>query len=242
MPASSSRRSLLIAGIVAVVVGAAVAAYLGRDAFTTRARGSTTAAGRDAAVAATAAPATAPSARGSPRRSRGGCLTPRRGPSSARRSPGPARRVRATRATTLPDGALPGGTADGTAAPVRARGAAPRHGEVDKGEIQTAVREVVPLLAECFELAAPSGGTVLVEMTISGEPGVGTVIDDASLAEGDAHMLEATDFTECLLETLRSVEMPPLTAGGEILIRYPFIFVETESETDDDDAGAGDAP
>jgi hypothetical protein len=106
---------------------------------------------------------------------------------------------------------------------------------LDPVEVRAAVREVVPLLGECFEMAPAKlrakGGRVVTEMKVHSEPEIGTIIYEASFPEGDDHMLADADFTECMHETLMSVEMPPIPEdGGEVVIRYPFTFSEEEGD------------
>ncbi|MCB9572568.1 MAG: hypothetical protein H6709_10825 [Kofleriaceae bacterium] len=147
-----------------------------------------------------------------------------------------ARAVREARASVHAGGAAATGGAAAAPAPTDGQG------DVDPDEIRSAVREVSPLVGECYSMAPldvqRAGGNVVIEMTISGEPGVGTVFDDAGFIDGTPALLAATEFTECMRETLLSVEMPPLTRGGTVVIHYPFAF----AYSDDEDADAPPPP
>lgn len=108
--------------------------------------------------------------------------------------------------------------------------------EVSKEDLQASVDEVLPMLAECFEMAGEvvrsEGGTLVAELIVGSEPEVGTIIEEASFLQDRSapHMLGDPDFTECIHETLMSVEMPPLAAGGQLVIHYPFTFSSDEPE------------
>jgi hypothetical protein len=151
-------------------------------------------------------------------------------PSEPRRFATPADRRQAWERLVAARALREAGVAGGAGA--SGGGAAPA--AVSREDIQASIREVVPLLAECFELAGEvvqrEGGTVTAELIVGSEPDVGTLVEDASLIKGDPHMLGDPDFTECLVETLMSVEMPPLDAGGQLVIHYPFAFSPDEPE------------
>ena len=88
--------------------------------------------------------------------------------------------------------------------------------------------EVSPLVAECYELALDTNpalsGKLTVDFTIIGEPDIGTIVEQAEL-ESDDGMTDDADFTECVRETILSLEMPaPPSGGGKVQVRYPFIF------------------
>ncbi len=98
---------------------------------------------------------------------------------------------------------------------------------ITPAEIQTSVREILPLLAECFEEARPrmavNATTVTARLVVSGEPEVGALIDSVELAADD-HGLDDPGFRECLQETMMAVAFPPMPEGGQLEIHYPFVF------------------
>ena len=153
-------------------------------------------------------------------------------PTETRRFASPAERraawERLVAARALREAGVGGGAGGGAAG---GGGAA----EVKPEEIRASVNEVVPLLAECFEMASEAvqkaGGTAKMKLVVGSEPEVGTLIEDVSFLEGTPEMLADPDFTECMTETLMSVEMPPLEAGGQLVIHYPFTFSMDEAAT-----------
>ncbi len=160
--------------------------------------------------------------------------------------------VRATRAATgTGGGPAPGGPP------------APGGGQVDltpgqlsKEEIRTSVREVVPLLVDCYTLMLDKhprlGGKVIARLVVDAEPDLGTIVtmeDDSEVsmkgaaADTDPAALQTDlgDFRQCLGATLESLVLPPLgdKDGGRVEITYPFVFAPSEEEADEfDDAPA----
>lgn len=243
VPMSPSRkRAVAIGATAALGAVVAVAVYEGRAELSSRGV-AVQARGGDVAVTAEGeAPAIAPPTAVA----RQTVTSPRRLPDEASRAElreaiARARATRELRDRVARAGAAGGAGAASASAPERE--VPPPAPAMDPDEIRTSVREVIPMLAECYTMAPPAvhaggaGGELTVEMTVSGEPDVGTVIEDATLSEGDAHLLADADFTECLRQTLLSVEMPPLSAGGSVVIRYPFAFADQEPE---EDVGGGD--
>lgn len=98
---------------------------------------------------------------------------------------------------------------------------------ISKTEIRDAMREVIPLLTECYDAAIPTlpdGELELVaEMTLTGDPDVGTLIDAKELADKQGRKLPAK-FDDCLRTTFQSLALPPLKEGDTLSVHYPFMF------------------
>lgn len=112
--------------------------------------------------------------------------------------------------------------------------------ELTKDEIRTGVREVVPLLAECFDAELerdPSLGMMKVtaSLTVDSAADVGTVVTVGELTI-DGPLAKSAEFHDCMSATLESVVLPPFGDGGQATITYPFTFAPT------DDAAAGMPP
>lgn len=106
--------------------------------------------------------------------------------------------------------------------PERPRGTLPRE------YIQETVREISPLIAECYETTleqAPTAeGRVVVSFTIVGEEDVGGLVETAEIVEIDERFDELPDFDECIVQTILSIEIEPPEGGGEVNVTYPFTF------------------
>jgi hypothetical protein len=100
-------------------------------------------------------------------------------------------------------------------------------GEVGKDFIRHSVREINPLLAECYTNAIHDHpalqGKVVVKFTIEGEPGVGGVIGTSQIASHD-ETLGDPDFLQCLQETMYAIQIDPPSDGGVVNVTYPFEF------------------
>jgi RNA polymerase sigma factor (sigma-70 family) len=100
-------------------------------------------------------------------------------------------------------------------------------GDLDKQYIRSAVKEILPLLTECYESGLERNpqlaGKILVEFTIEGEPGVGGVVGESSIDPKQSD-LDDPAVRECIQETMYALQIDPPTNGGSVLVRYPFTF------------------
>ena len=126
----------------------------------------------------------------------------------------------AARARRSPEASAPGASA--TPDPER-----DALGALDKEYIRTQIRELVPMLVECYEAALDDdpqlGGTLLVELTIGGEPEVGGLVE-ASEILADKSTVAHPGMVECVRETMYAAQFEPPTHGGKVTVRYPFTF------------------
>jgi hypothetical protein len=107
--------------------------------------------------------------------------------------------------------------------------------------MKDAMKEIIPYLADCYDKAGdkvPAEIKVLANMTLTGDPDIGTIIDTKGLADGDGKPLEPT-FDLCLKDAFVSLQMPPLSEGGEVQVTYPFVFARNGPE---ETAGSGNLP
>ena len=118
-------------------------------------------------------------------------------------------RARSSTATTTPAPALPEAVT------------------IDKQYVRSAVREIVPLIQECYEegmLRDPTiEGTVAVDFTIEGEPGVGAVVGE-SVVDNERSTITDPEVRECIQETMHALSLDPPSTGGTVQVRYPFTF------------------
>ena len=101
--------------------------------------------------------------------------------------------------------------------------------ETLKVELRAAMKEIVPMLAECYEAemdSIPEAQTKIVaELTLTGDPDVGTLIDAKQLATDEGKPL-STRFDDCLRGNLQLLALPPLAEGDRVEVRYPFLFAK----------------
>ncbi|HEX5060303.1 MAG TPA: sigma-70 family RNA polymerase sigma factor [Kofleriaceae bacterium] len=105
--------------------------------------------------------------------------------------------------------------------------------DMDKEYIRGAVREIIPLLTECYaqglERDPKLAGDVVVEFTIEGEPGVGGVIGSSAI-DPKATSLGDDSVRECIQETMYAIKIDPPASGGTVTVRYPFAFAPAGEE------------
>jgi hypothetical protein len=89
------------------------------------------------------------------------------------------------------------------------------------------MKEVIPRLRDCYEHALPKLANPNLDITASfdltGDPDIGTLIDAHELHDDHGTPLPA-ELDDCLRATLQSLELPPLTDGGQIEVRYGLQF------------------
>jgi hypothetical protein len=98
---------------------------------------------------------------------------------------------------------------------------------ISKATIRDAMREVIPHLTECYDAAIPDlpGNELqlVAELTLTGDPDIGTVIDAKELADKQGNKLPAK-FDDCLRTTFQSLALPPLAEGDTVSVHCPFLF------------------
>lgn len=89
-----------------------------------------------------------------------------------------------------------------------------------------AMKEVVPYLADCYDKHSarlPAEIKVRANLTLTGDPDVGTLIDNNGLSQPDGAPLDE-QFQTCLGDALAGLALPPLAEGEEVKVVYPFLF------------------
>ncbi len=98
---------------------------------------------------------------------------------------------------------------------------------LDKEYVRAQVRELVPMIQECYESAladeATLAGTLTVEFTIGGEPDVGGLVETSNVVGEDSTITNA-QMVECVRETMYGAQFVAPTDGGQVVVRYPFKF------------------
>ena len=99
--------------------------------------------------------------------------------------------------------------------------------DMDKKYIRAAVREMVPLLGECYEAGLERdpklGGKVVVDFTIEGEPDVGGVVGESKIDPTQSDLADPA-VLECVQETMYALKIDPPPNGGVVRVHYPFLF------------------
>ena len=102
-----------------------------------------------------------------------------------------------------------------------------------KSTLRYAIVQMRPLLAECYAAAIDhlphSPGVLEVVLHLSGEPDLGTLVEDVDLG-GDRALAQDSELAECVRETLFALELPAMTEGGTWEVHYPFAVSGTVSK------------
>jgi RNA polymerase sigma factor (sigma-70 family) len=105
--------------------------------------------------------------------------------------------------------------------------------DLDKDYIRSCVRELLPLLSECYEKELEHdpklAGKVVVDFTIEGEPGVGGVVSESKIDDKESTLANPA-VRECIQQTMYSLEISAPQGGGQVQVVYPFVFAPSEAE------------
>ncbi len=105
--------------------------------------------------------------------------------------------------------------------------------DYDKQYIRSAVKEIIPLLTECYEQGLERDpkleGRILVEFTIEGEPDVGGIVSSSAIDPKESTLADNA-ARECMQETMYALKIDPPTNGGTVNVRYPFMFAPRPPE------------
>jgi RNA polymerase sigma-70 factor (ECF subfamily) len=111
--------------------------------------------------------------------------------------------------------------------------AAPR--KLDKDYIHEEITDLLPLVQECFEAALEQhpnlSGKLMVRFTIVGEPGIGGLISESTIEDGESTISDA-GVRECIANTMYAAQFPAPEGGGQMVVEYPFVLVADDSDDD----------
>ncbi len=92
--------------------------------------------------------------------------------------------------------------------------------------MRAAMTEVIPYIADCYNLHAdsvPDELNVVAKLTLLGDPDIGTLINTEGLTDDNEAALPS-DFDLCMRDSLAGLQLPALAEGEEIKVTYPFMF------------------
>ena len=98
---------------------------------------------------------------------------------------------------------------------------------ISKTQIRDAMREVIPIISECYQAAIPTlkepNISITAHIMLTGDPDIGTLIDADQILDEAGQPLPAK-FDDCLRSTFQSLALPPLAEGDKLEVHYPFRF------------------
>ena len=206
---STRTGSILLVGVAAVVAGWLLWRPAGRGPGPAPTRPSETAEatleGRDDAPSAPAAGAAGATAKGETRLSPEARKAMLRSLERALAQRTAARPVPPTSSPALPDKAS---------------------GELDKSYIRERVREIIPLIKDCYEEGlrehSDIEGRMEVQFSIVADESVGGLVESSEVRETST--LREPSVVECVRETMYAMRFKAPVGGGRVVVNYPIIF------------------
>jgi len=105
---------------------------------------------------------------------------------------------------------------------------APAAGSLDKEYLRARIKEIVPLVAECYELALAEGQSIpevklVTQFTIEGAAELGGVVTSSEIVNQEAEQ-QHPGLAECVRETMYALRLQEPSGGGVVTVTYPFKF------------------
>lgn len=102
-------------------------------------------------------------------------------------------------------------------------------GSLSKETIRDAVGAVIEDVKHCYqdqlEATPDLAGKLVVNFTIKAENGAGGVVDQVEINdESDEAMRTSLKLSECIVDTIYTLELPEPEEGGVVKVSYPFFM------------------
>jgi len=114
-----------------------------------------------------------------------------------------------------------------------AAGRQPVQGSLSKEYIQESIREILPMLKECFEMALTENphlnGKIVVRFTIIADEEYGGLIEDSRVLD-DTELAANQTINECFRETIYAMKIKAPSGGGRVTVNYPFVLRSAEPD------------
>jgi len=111
---------------------------------------------------------------------------------------------------------------------------APAMGSLDKEYIRARIKEIVPLVKECYEMTydgKPMPNVKLVDkFVIEGADELGGVVTSSEIINTEAEQ-QFPELAQCVRETMYALRMKAPEGGGVVIVNYPFIFRSGDAES-----------
>ena len=106
-------------------------------------------------------------------------------------------------------------------------------------KIKAALRELVPLLRECYENArqddAELDGKLVLNYSIGGDDSVGGIVEESEIDVGESDELASNEaLVQCVTETIYTIEIEP-PPGGLLQVTYPLQFSSADPKKEQKD-------
>jgi RNA polymerase sigma factor (sigma-70 family) len=97
----------------------------------------------------------------------------------------------------------------------------------DADYIRESMSALLPMVVDCYKQARvihPAlAGTLVVNFTIEGEPGIGGLVTESAI-DPEKSEIKDSELGQCVQETMFALEIDPPTNGGTVKVTFPFTF------------------
>ncbi|MCP4675050.1 MAG: AgmX/PglI C-terminal domain-containing protein [Deltaproteobacteria bacterium] len=95
--------------------------------------------------------------------------------------------------------------------------------------IKEIITEAIPEVKTCYEQALKEtpdlGGKLIINFTISGEPDIAGLVDELEVTDESDKVIASNEMmSDCMADTILSLEFEPPKQGGTVEVSYPFTF------------------
>ncbi len=127
--------------------------------------------------------------------------------------------------------------ASGGQGPTGSGGATPEEespsGTLSGDYIRSAMKEIQPLIKECYQNALAAkpdlSGRMVVSFEIAGDSELGGLVTESKL-DPERSTITSPGLKECVRETMYALELPAPEGGGTVEVNMPFIFHRKDSK------------
>ena len=103
----------------------------------------------------------------------------------------------------------------------------PESDDPDNDYVRDAMTGLLPAVLDCYHQARAAhpalAGTLVVDFTIEGEPGIGGVVT-ASAIDRDQSEIQDPDLGQCVADAMFALEIDPPLDGVAAKVSFPFTF------------------
>ncbi len=98
-------------------------------------------------------------------------------------------------------------------------------GDYIKEIVATAIPEVKACYGQVLKEVPDLAGKLIIRFTISGEPDIAGLVDELEVTEESDRAIASNEMmSDCIADTILSLEFDPPKNGGTVEVSYPFTF------------------
>ncbi len=103
----------------------------------------------------------------------------------------------------------------------------PLLGSLSKEYIQESIKEIIPLVKECYHMALAEdpklAGKIIVRFTIIADQEYGGLVEESQVLD-DTELAANPMLNECFRETMYALKIKAPEGGGRVTVNYPFVL------------------